>query len=209
MRALSLIGVTFGQWTVVERAPNNRFGTTMWRCRCTCGVERVLRGTSLRQGDSASCGCTSNDRISAANTTHGHASGPSKSPTYQTWMGMLQRCKVPQNANFADYGGRGITVCDRWTSFESFLEDMGERPTGTSIERRDNAGHYEPSNCYWATKFQQANNRRSNRLIEHAGRSQTVSEWAKEAGITPQCLFKRLGRGDAVAKALRGLNVRD
>lgn len=95
------------------------------------------------------------------NVRHGHACGGVLSPTYISWRAMVQRCTYPKNNRYANYGGRGIQVCAEWVFFENFLRDMGERPIGTSLDRRDNDGNYEPSNCRWSTPKEQSNNRRS------------------------------------------------
>jgi len=109
---------------------------------------------------------------------------------------MLRRCHNPHCDNYANYGGRGITVCERWLTLEQFLEDMGTRPSSEhSIERRDNDGNYEPSNCYWATPKEQARNRRNNRMLTYNGRTLCVAEWAEELGIVPNRIHNRLQLG--------------
>lgn len=109
---------------------------------------------------------------------------------------MKSRCLSADHASYADYGGRGITVCTRWLSFENFLSDMGHRPsTAHSLERKDNTKGYDPSNCVWATAKQQARNRRNNRLLTFSGRTQTLAAWAEETGIPYQTIYSRLHRG--------------
>jgi hypothetical protein len=107
---------------------------------------------------------------------------------------MMQRCTNPKHVGFHNYGGRGIRVCERWRVFENFLSDMGERPTGTSLERTNNSGDYEPGNCVWATPEQQTTNRRVNRIVEFCGRRMTLSQWAKEVGVSREALAERLER---------------
>ena len=114
----------------------------------------------------------------------------------------LQRCLRPSKDSFPLYGGKGITVCDRWRTFENFLADMGERPNGASLDRIDSAGNYEPANCRWASAVEQANNKRTNRIIEFNGRSQTIAQWARETGIAYECLYGRLLRGWSPERAL-------
>lgn len=115
---------------------------------------------------------------------------------------MLRRCLTPGVANFHLYGGRGITVCDRWKSFENFLEDMGERPPNTQIEREDNDGNYSPENCRWATSREQARNRRSNTLISCDGETRSQVEWSEITGIKETTIAERLVRGWSVKDAL-------
>lgn len=138
-----------------------------WCCRCDCGTERIVPVDALTSGKTRSCGCLKAEIISAgAHMTHGHAPvrGP-QSPTYQSWRGMLARCNQPSSQAFKNYGARGVTVCQRWREFKNFLADMGERPTGLTLDRINNDGIYEPSNCRWATRAQQTANRRCSRKV--------------------------------------------
>lgn len=112
-----------------------------------------------------------------------------------TWSGMRQRCNYRNGPHYSDYGGRGIRVCARWASFEAFAEDMGPRPDGTSIDRIDNDGNYEPGNCQWATPHQQASNKRNNHHITAGGLTLTVAEWTRRLGGSIACVFARLHRG--------------
>lgn len=159
----NMIGGVFGRLTVVAAA-RNRAGRTTWRCLCACGKTTVAVGKNLRSGRHKSCGCYQRDRAREINTTHGHAPGAQLSPTYRSWYGMLSRCRNAKSTAFVNYGGRGIVACERWEAFDAFLADMGERPPGTSLDRINNDGNYEPGNCRWATLTEQAQNRRGNRL---------------------------------------------
>lgn len=123
-------------------------------------------------------------------------------PTYSSWADMVQRCTNPKRKRYADYGGRGIQVCDRWRKFENFLADMGPRPEGMELDRIENDGNYEPGNCRWSTPTTQSNNRRSNRLLSFNGETLTVADWARRTGISAPAIAKRLKRGWSIEKAL-------
>lgn len=124
--------------------------------------------------------------------THGHARRYQHSREYMTWCDMKKRCENPKDRAYKRYGGRGITVCDRWQSFENFLEDMGQKPVGLSLERKENDKGYSPDNCIWATRIEQANNTRFNRPITFKGETLTMSQWGQQLGMSPQRLYYRL-----------------
>lgn len=140
----------------------------------------------------------------ARNYRHGHKPAGRASPEYITWNGMRARCTNPKNPNYDRYGARGVKVCDEWlTSFVTFLGDMGRKPTPQhSIERINNNGNYEPGNCRWATNKEQANNRRSSRLLTYNGLTQTVAFWAQLCGLRIGTLHSRLKSGWSVERAL-------
>src|SRR6266496_181615 len=159
----NLIGKKFGRLFVESKAPS-KYKTSYWNCRCDCGVTKTVQSSALIQGATKSCGCLQREMVTARKFKHGHntrANGALSSRTYQSWLSMIQRCTNQNLKCYKYYGGRGITVCERWRqSFENFIEDMGERPPGLSLERINNDGHYEPSNCKWATRAEQHRNQR-------------------------------------------------
>jgi len=152
---IDITGQRYGQLIAI-RPVEQRDRKWFWSCRCDCGATIVVQGKKLRNGHTRSCGHWRQD--GSHRRTHGEADRTSE---YGTWKAMLERCRNPNNKVFKDYGGRGITVCERWLQYESFIADMGRKPTPKhSIERKNNDGNYEPSNCKWATRLEQMNNTR-------------------------------------------------
>ena len=158
-----LTGQQFGRLKAIRLAGRTAAGQAMWECLCQCGKTTTVYGVSLTRGKSQSCDCLRLERVKAAATKHGHAQRSfHQTGTYTSWCSMLARCQNPNRERYPNWGGRGITVCERWQGehgFENFLADMGPRPAGTTLDRfPNNDGNYEPGNCRWATpKEQQAN----------------------------------------------------
>lgn len=157
MNLIDLSGLKFGRLTVIERVKNKKSVQALWLCKCDCGNTKIVLSSSLRKCYTTSCGCYKNE----VNTINATKHGLSHTHEYTTWKNIIARCTKHEHKLYKYYGGRGIKVCDRWMNFLSFFEDMGERPTSKhSIDRINNDGNYEPSNCKWSTKQEQAINRR-------------------------------------------------
>lgn len=192
VRRLELAGRRFGLLVAVEPGHNSG-GRVVWRCRCDCGAECWPHSTSLISGNTRSCGCkNAADRLRAV-TRHGQT----KTPEYQAWLAAKARCSRKNLPGYALYGGRGITVCDRWiNSFENFIADMGARPSPKhSLDRIDVNGNYSPENCRWATIAVQTRNRRSNVWVTVNGRKLTAKDAALELGIGAAIIYRRLSDG--------------
>lgn len=206
-----LAGQSFSRWTVLRRLTDHiRHGEKLrWVCRCECGTEKDIAGHDLRNGQSKSCGCLKIDTAGDQRRTHGQSGnfhkGIQASAEYRIWIGMKNRCYVPSATGYANYGGRGITVCDRWNeSFEAFLEDMGPKPSPThSIDRfPDSEGNYCPENCRWATRTQQNRNTRKNHLLTYRGETLSIAEWAERLKLDPRTLCMRIIRGWTTERAI-------
>lgn len=197
MAAIQMAGRTFGRWQVLDAVGRDSCRAVTWRCRCACGAERVLAGKLLRRAESRSCGCLKQEAAVARATRHGHSARGTKTPEYHAWGDMLRRCYRPDAPNYKNYGARGIRVCEQWRgSFAAFLADVGPRPTPKhTLDRIDNAGSYEPGNCRWATRAEQARNRRNNRLVTIGGRTLCLADWAAEVGAPVRTLASRLRAG--------------
>lgn len=193
-------GKIFSRLTVIKRAPNNKHGHIMWLCKCICGKEKIIQSYSLRSGDSTSCGCFAIEQIKLANTKHSHALNKRKdgscTKTYNAWCGIKKRCNNPCEKDDKDYRSRGIFVCELWSDFANFLEDMGEKPEGLEIDRIDNNDGYYKENCRWVTKEENGSNKRNNVWITHDdGRRHTLAQWSRIIGRNPQTIKNRLERG--------------
>lgn len=186
----SLLGTKRFFLTIIEINPNDD-KNMMVRVRCDCGTEKIIKLASLRL-DTKSCGCKKSDLLLKVHRKHGHASGDKYSSTYQRWQGMKQRCLNQNSLEFHRYGDRGIKICDRWLhSFENFLADMGNAPDGAYIDRINNDGNYEPSNCRWVSSKESASNRSTNRRIMLDGLFLTVTQHAERIGVSPACITAR------------------
>lgn len=153
-RMIDITGKKFGRLTALEPYAKARDNSLIWTCLCDCGNTHLARSQDLRRGATTQC---SNCR----NIKHGHASADKtkRHPLYETWHGMWQRCTNKNARSYKRYGGRGITVCARWKDFQAFIDDMGERPPKTTLDRIDPDGNYEPKNCRWATADIQRSNK--------------------------------------------------
>lgn len=196
-RFIDISGQRFGRLVALERvgrtlAPN---GTrqSMWKCRCDCGNETVVKYIALISGNTKSCGCgeienryVCNRKKRKSASSAFNISDLEKHPLRKIWKSMLMRCNNPHVKNYNNYGGRGIKVCERWSGnlgFENFVKDMGERPDGTTLDRIDVNGNYEPTNCRWATAEQQMNNRTDNSRITLNGESITCAQLCRRYGF--------------------------
>ena len=189
-RRLDLVGERFGRLVVLEMLDPDKHQKTTARCVCDCGRLHIAEASSIKRGTVKSCGCLLSESRGDNTKTH----GLSDTRTYRIWMAMRARCKYKSVTSYPLYGGRGVRVCDRWESFERFVEDMGEAPDDAQIDRIDNDGNYEPSNCRWATRHQQARNKSTNRNIEYNGVRKCLKDWAGDLQIDQASLAERISK---------------
>lgn len=187
----------FGRLLVVEKTNERSSESIVWLCRCDCGNIKKIRSSNLTHGETFSCGCLRKELFKNRITKHNMCS----TPTYNTWRGMIERCKNPKNKRYKDYGDRNIEICKEWEVFENFYKDMGAKPSGKSLDRIDNNKGYEPSNYKWSTPTEQQNNTRRNSYITYKGIAKTVAGWAVERIIEKSIGIYRLKKESKLQKA--------
>lgn len=198
-----IVGQRFGRLVVLCRSETVLKRSIMWLCQCDCGNESTVRGSSLLRGDTRSCGCLAKEMASRAHTVHGMR----HDPLYTVWANMKNRCNNPKFQFYANYGGRGIRVCDEWQrSFEAFYFYAAQLPhfgeDGYSLDRILNDGNYEPGNVRYATATEQGRNKGNNHMLTHDGKTRSVTEWEVELSLPKNVLSKRLRAGWSVERAL-------
>lgn len=197
-------GMKFGRLTAIEREARVPHGhAVQWKCICDCGNVVIVNGSRLRRGITQSCGCLQKELARERTGKLMKKHGDSRTRLFRIWSCMKNRCTSKNNTHFNCYGGRGIRVCDEWLDFESFRDwalNNGYEDTLT-IDRIDVNGNYEPSNCRWATRKEQAQNRRTTRFIEYKGETHSLKQWSEILGMPDSCLKYRLDKGWSIEKA--------
>lgn len=196
-RRKDLSGKTFGRLTVMHYTHSDSHRVPHYLCKCECGTEKIISSQSLKRGLTVSCGCYHRERH--------HVHGITGHPLLDVYRHMKDRCSDPTYHAYKDYGGRGITVCDEWMNdakaFYDWAVSNGYKE-GLTLDRVDNNGNYEPSNCRWATRTEQGNNKRNNIVLEFNGKAMTLHDWARALNINPGTLDSRLRNGWSIEKAL-------
>ncbi|MEK4148955.1 hypothetical protein NST02_17990 [Robertmurraya sp. FSL W8-0741] len=203
-KPLNLVGKTFGKLTVINKSDNNKFGKTTWLCKCSCGSEKVIIGSALKNGITKSCGCLKREVLTERNFKH----GKSYKRIYTTWQNMKSRCGNPNRQDYKNYGGRGISVCEEWLNdFESFFNwsiDNGYKDHLT-IDRINNDMGYSPNNCRWTTQKEQMRNFRNNIYIDINGEQLTMTAIAEKYNVSREAVRERYKKGIRGMDLIKGL----
>jgi hypothetical protein len=203
-KLIDLTGMTFGRLKVIglNRTSLNQKSILRWDAVCKCGTHRLVIGKNLRNGSTQSCGCKQREVAKAFAAGMNRIHGQTNSPEWNSWSSMFARCNNPKLMAFKNYGARGISICQEWSSFEVFLDDMGKRPSGHSLDRKDNTKDYEPGNCRWATPGEQSKNRRSVVMVTMDEETRCIAEWCDLLGIPRSRVYSRIYSGINPVKAL-------
>lgn len=198
-------GDKYGRLTILQSKGRTKQYDSLWQCMCDCGNVIITRGGALKAGHTKSCGCYQKERTASAHKTHGLSSviNGEADNLYKVWVSMKGRCLNPKDMGYKNYGGRGIIICSEWLSFTPFyawaIKSGYEK--SLTLDRINNNGNYEPSNCRWATRLEQSRNRRSVKVITYNGLTRPSFEWARELGIPSKLFTERLRRGWTIEKA--------
>ena len=209
-RHIDLTNQRFGRLVAIVKEGRNHRNYALWRCKCDCGNEKLIAYAELKKGRVKSCGCWQRERMAALNKSHGMSS----SKEFRSWMKAKDRCFNPKHPAYEKYGGRGIVMCDEWrNSFTAFYEYMGDCPRTYTLDRIDNSKGYEPGNCRWASKKEQAMNSCWPKLVTIDGVTKNLSEWATLNGLRKESVYNRINKlgwsvEDAVSKPARPLRKR-
>lgn len=192
-----LTGQRFGMLTVIEFAGSNQYRASMWKCKCDCGNEIIVRGEDIRSGKTQSCGCL-------RSINHFQTHGESDARLYNIWCGMKKRCNNSNDVSYYNYGGRDILVCDEWDDFVPFMEwaNANGYDDNLSIDRIDNDLGYSPDNCRWATRLEQQNNTRSNAYYEYNGEVHSLADWCRMLNLNYNTIRSRLRYGWSFERAI-------
>jgi hypothetical protein len=203
MPVKDIVGQSFGRLTVKRKTSERKHEEVVWLCLCECGKTTRNTGSSLRSGNTTSCGCYKLEK----STKHGQCGRGGKSREFNALDNAVQRCTNPKHPSYYNYGERGIRVCSRWTipngvGMSNFIKDMGLCPKGYELERENNDGDYRKSNCKWITRLRNNNNKRTNVFLTYKGNTMTISDWARKLGIKYATLWSRVKMGWSTSKIL-------
>jgi hypothetical protein len=200
-----LVGHVFGRLTVLNMSHIGKGGNSIWKCRCECGKTRNVWRSSLKSGNTVSCGCFLKDKLIKRNTKHNNSCRGNVEGLYRIWQGIHERChRTNRSKDYRNYRGRGITVCDEWSDYEIFRRWAFENgyKKGLQIDRENNNKGYSPDNCRWITNKVNNRNKRYHRLLTHNNQTLCVAEWAEKLGIKPHTLYRRMNNGWADEKVI-------